>query len=569
MSSYDTTLDEIRDRIDIVDLISEYVHLKKTGQNWRGLCPFHTEKTPSFTVSPAKQIYHCFGCGNGGDIFTFLVRYENLAFPEALRMLAKRAGVTLRVSQKDPVKTGEKEILLNMHKDALVFFQQNLEKNTKATGYLKGRGIDSDVRKLFSLGYALNSWNGLLNYLTRKGYKPDAIKRSGLVTQGSKGLYDIFRDRIIFPIYDLKSDVIAFGGRSIDGSEPKYLNSPETPVFNKRKILYGLDRAKDSIKNTGYALFMEGYLDVITAHIYGFTNAVAPLGTAFTQEHGKLIKRFVEDVIIVFDGDEAGMKAAGNAADILLESGLNVQLLSFPGKEDPDSFLREKGKEAFQGLLENPLSIIDFLMLRKEDKRLIARKAIGTISKVPDSVLQGYYVKMLAEKLGINELFIIEELKKTRKQQRSGYKTASPGTQPRPKPLDLEVFIIKLILQLPEKSKEISDALSLEDFKDTTIRAIFKRIREGTTNFNKLLSESEAEEKDLLAEISFKADFENPDKVLEDCIKRFQENRRKILVQEIDSKIKEAELKKDFALVKRLRAKQIQVERQKLLKPGK
>ena len=498
MSSYDTTLDEIRDRIDIVDLISEYVHLKKTGQNWRGLCPFHTEKTPSFTVSPAKQIYHCFGCGNGGDIFTFLVRYENLAFPEALRMLAKKAGVTLQVSLKDPMKTGEKETLLNMHKDALTFFQQNLGKNTKATGYLRGRGIDADVQKLFSLGYALNSWNALLNYLTHKGYKPDAIKRSGLVTQSTKGLYDIFRDRIIFPIYDLKADVVAFGGRSIDGAEPKYLNSPETLIFNKRKILYGLDRAKVSIKNTGYALFMEGYLDVITAHIYGFTNAVAPLGTAFTQEHGKLIKRFVEDVIIAFDSDEAGIKAAGNAADILLESGLNVKVLSFPGKEDPDSFLRENGKEAFQDLLENPLSIIDFLMLRKGDKRLIARKAIGTISKVPDRVLQGYYVKMLAEKLGINELFIIEELKKTRKQQRSGYKTVSPGTQSRPKPSDLEVFIIKLILQLPEKSKEISDALSLEDFKDTTIRAIFKRIREGTTNFNELLSESEEEEKDQI-----------------------------------------------------------------------
>ena len=226
--------------------------------------------------------------------------------------------------------TGEKATLLNMHRDAARFFQQSLAKNSKAGDYLRGRGIGSDIQEMFSLGYAVNSWNALLTHLTHKGYKTETIRKAGLANQGSKGTYDTFRDRIVFPICDFKGDVVAFGGRSIDGSEPKYLNSPETTIFNKRRVLYGLDRARNSIKQAGYALLMEGYLDVITAHIHGFSNSVAPLGTALTQEQGKLIKRFTENATIVFDSDQAGIKAAKNAANVLLESGLNVEVLSVP-----------------------------------------------------------------------------------------------------------------------------------------------------------------------------------------------------------------------------------------------
>ena len=216
MPSYDSALEEIKARVDIVDLISEYVHLKQAGQNWKGLCPFHTEKTPSFTVSPAKQIYHCFGCGNGGDIFTFIVRYENISFPEALGILAKKAGVTLKESRKGTMGTGEKETLLNMHRDATRFFQQSLAKNSKAGDYLRGRGIGSDIQEMFSLGYAVNSWNALLTHLTHKGYKTETIRKAGLANQGSKGTYDTFRDRIVFNICYFKGDVVDFGCRSID-----------------------------------------------------------------------------------------------------------------------------------------------------------------------------------------------------------------------------------------------------------------------------------------------------------------------------------------------------------------
>ncbi len=560
MPAYDSSLEEIKDRIDIVDLISEYVNLKKAGQNWKGLCPFHTEKTPSFTVSPAKQIYHCFGCGSGGDIFTFLVKYENMTFPEVLNVLAKKAGVTLRTSQGSPAKSGEKEVLFNMHRDTLSFFSQQLTRNVKASEYLGSRGISEKYRQTFSVGYAPKSWNALLSYLTRQGYKPEIIKKAGLAAQGSKGFYDAFRDRIMFPIYDLKGDVSAFGGRSIDGSEPKYLNSPETLIFNKRKVLYGLNLARDAIKETGSVLLMEGYMDVITAHIYGFSNAVAPLGTALTQEQGKLIKRFTEDVIIVFDSDGAGKKAAKNASGILLESGLNVKILAVPDNEDPDSYLRKNGREAFQNLTENPLSIVDFFMRQKGDKRLLAREALETISRITDKILQGTYIRALSEKLDVGESYVREEFQKIKKQVQSGYRRPAPAGKQYSKPPDLEIFIFKLILQLPGKSKEIIGELASDDFKNPVMKSIFSNLQAGWNDLSELLSRCNEEERTILTKVSLMDDFEDPDKVLSDCLKRVLVNRHDLLVRDLDKKIKEAESKKDSAL----RNKLLQ-ERQKLI----
>lgn len=554
MPSYDDIREEIKSRVDIVDLVSDYLSLKKTGQNWKGLCPFHAEKTPSFTVSPAKQIYHCFGCGSGGDIFSFLVNYENLTFNEALKALAKRAGVTLKPSQKSDVKAGEKEALYNVHNDALVFFKQNLAKNPEAIAYLKKRGIESDAQKLFEIGYASKSWDALLTYLKRKGYAPEIMKKAGLITQGAKGSYDTFRERIIFPIHDLKGDVIAFGGRAVNGSEPKYLNSPETLIFNKRGVLYGLNRAKYSIKDTGKILLMEGYIDVITAHMQGFANTVAPLGTAFTVEHGRLIKRFTENVILVFDGDKAGVKATKSAASVLLESGLNVRILSLPDKEDPDSFIRMRGREAFAALLENPLSIVDFFMIHESDKSLIRREALDAISKMPDG--QGEYVRMLSERLGVNESFIIEDLKKIKKRPAAVYnnKLESVVTEQRhkPKPQD-EVFIIKLLLHLPDEIERVSAELSSDYFDDNTTMSIYIKITEGFTDFNDLMAQCKSdEEKDFLTRVSLREDLDNPQKQLDDCIARLKGRKRKMRLDELQIRIKDAELKKDSNLRKTL-----------------
>lgn len=562
MPSHDNALEEIKDRIDIVDLISEYVHLKKAGQNWKGLCPFHTEKTPSFTVSPAKQIFHCFGCGSGGDIFTFLTKYETLTFPEALSILAKKAGVTLKASQGPSVRAGEKEVLLNIHKDAAGFFRQNLMKNAKALNYLKARGIDDKACETFSIGYAPRSWNALLNYLSRKGYKPEAVKKAGLAVQGQKGVYDTFRDRILFPIYDLKGDAVAFGGRSIDGSEPKYLNSPETPIFNKRKVLYGLDRAKDTVKKGGNALFMEGYMDVITAHLHGFSNAVAPLGTALTPEHGKLIKRFTEEVVVVFDSDQAGVKAAKKAAGILLESGLGVKILSVPDNEDPDSFLREKGKDAFEKLLSSPLSIVDFFVRHGGQKHIVADEIFEVVSRMPNEILQEEYLTELSERIKVDEKRVRERFRKKLDKQRSGHKRQQPEAVVKPASRSAhEEYLIKLLLQVPEKVSDISGKLSAEDFKDDMLRGIFTKIKGGSAELNDLISQCEEEERDFLAKTSLEPGFEDTEKVFADCIRQIEKNKREILKKELQYKMKEAESRKDFALVKKL-----QTEMQQLLK---
>lgn len=564
MSLNDNTLEEIKSRVDIVDLISDYVSLKKSGQNWKGLCPFHTEKTPSFTVSPAKQIYHCFGCGSGGDIFSFLLKYENLTFPEALGTLAKRAGVTLKASKKSTAAAGEKEQLLGMHKDALSFFMQSLKKNPGAIEYLKRRGIDSRAQALFSLGYAPKSWDSLMKFLQKKGYKAETINKAGLAVHGQKGFYDTFRDRIIFPIYDLKGDVIAFGGRTIDGSEPKYLNSPETLIFNKRKVLYGLNLARDSIKKTGYALFVEGYMDVITVRLNGFSNAVAPLGTALTPEHGKLIKRFTEDAILAFDSDASGIRAAKGAAGILLESGLNVKVIVFPGEDDPDSFLENKGKEAFTKLLKHSLSIVDFLTMQDMDKHLLARDVLEIIAKVPSKVLQGIYIKALSEKLNVGESYVREEFQRIRNQPGTGLRKSSSKALPRQdkRPMD-EMYMIKLLLQLPDKAEDISGAISEGHFRYAPAREVFEKIKGGTADLNELLSKCDSRGKDFLTETSLIDDFDDPYKAIRDCVKRLKSKRRSILLSELPRKIKEAEDKKDIKLLRKLQTEHCEILKSK------
>ena len=564
MSLNDGTLEEIKSRVDIVDLISDYLSLKKSGQNWKGLCPFHTEKTPSFTVSPAKQIYHCFGCGSGGDIFSFLLKYENLTFPEALGTLAKRAGVTLKEFKKSTTKAGEKETLLSMHKDALSFFMQSLKKNPGAVEYLKRRRIDYRTQELFSLGYAPKSWDSLMKFLQKKGYKAETINKAGLLVRGQKGFYDTFRDRIIFPINDLKGDVVAFGGRTINGSEPKYLNSPETIIFNKGKVLYGLNFARDSIKKTGYALFVEGYMDVIAVSSNGFPNTVASMGTALTPEHGKLIKRFTENAILAFDSDASGIRAAKSAAGILLESGINVKVIVFPGEDDPDSFLGNNGKEAFAKLLKHPLSIVDFLTMQDRDKHLLAREVLEVIAKVPNKVLQGVYIKALSEKLNVGESYVMEEFQSIRKQPGAGIRKTSSKALPGQdkKPMD-EVYVIKLLLQLPDKAEDISGSISEGHFGYAPAREVFKKIKGGSADLNELLSKCDSREKDFVTETSLLDDFDDPNKAIRDCVKRLKSNRRSILSYELQRRIKEAEDKKDITLLRRLQSEHCEILKSK------
>ncbi len=363
-------IEEIKNAADIVEVVSDYVLLKKTGKNYSGLCPFHTEKDASFTVSPAKQIFHCFGCNTGGNVFNFLIRHDGVSFPEAVRLLARRYGIDLperKMSQAMREQISEREKLLAINRMAMDYYHWNLLHESygkQAMAYLKKRAMAPSIIDRFQLGYARDAWDGLRNYLQNKRVPVELIEKSGLVIprKSGTGYYDRFRERIVFPIYNLNKQVVGFGGRVLDESLPKYLNSPETPVYSKSKSLYGLHLARNKCRETRTVYIVEGYFDLLALHQYGVENAGATLGTALTTEHIHMIKGFAEKVILVFDGDDAGIQASLRSVGIFIEKGMQARVMLLPKGHDPDSFMRKYGLEAFKALAAKSRSVIMFIM---------------------------------------------------------------------------------------------------------------------------------------------------------------------------------------------------------------
>ncbi|HEX6081167.1 MAG TPA: DNA primase, partial [Methylomirabilota bacterium] len=366
-------LDEIRSRVDIVEIVGQVVKLKRAGENWKGLCPFHTEKTPSFTVNPKRNIYHCFGCGAGGDAFSFLMRQDRVAFPEAVRALADRAGVTLpEAGGRSPEADGKLEALRRVMALAAEFYVTALWERggEKGRAYLEQRGVDPEVARRFGLGYAPEGWNSLLSVMARHGIGEDLVVQAGLALprQNQPGFYDRFRGRLLFSIRDVQGRVVAFGGRALSGEEPKYLNSPETALYVKGQMLYALDLARAGMRDRGRAILVEGYLDCLMAHQHGFTETVAALGTAFTPAQLGLLRRHAEEVIALFDADAAGQKAASRIEEMLSDTpdiqdlgwsvsrtgsfdragALSVKVAVLPAGHDPDSLLRAEGADALR-----------------------------------------------------------------------------------------------------------------------------------------------------------------------------------------------------------------------------
>ena len=348
----DDIVEEVRSRNDIVDVISSYVKLQRKGSSYFGLCPFHNEKSPSFSVSPTKQMYYCFGCGAGGNVFTFVMEYENYTFPEALKMLADRAGISLpeqEYSEEAKKQRDKKTAVLELNKTAAKYFYCMLRspQGARAMQYLKDRGLSDDTIKRFGLGYAGSYSDALYRYLKKQGTSDQLLKESGLMQVNEKqGMYDKFWNRVMFPIMDVNNKVIGFGGRVMGDGKPKYLNSPETIIFDKSRNLYGLNFARTSKKR--YLLVCEGYMDVISMHQAGFTNAVASLGTALTSQHASLLKRYTDEVILTYDSDEAGIRAALRAIPLLKTAGISTRVLHMEPYKDPDEFIKALGTEAFQ-----------------------------------------------------------------------------------------------------------------------------------------------------------------------------------------------------------------------------
>ncbi|HRT67855.1 MAG TPA: DNA primase, partial [Bacteroidota bacterium] len=357
---------EILERSDIVEIISESVFLKKVGKNFVGLCPFHSEKTPSFNVSQEKKIYKCFGCGRSGNVFTFLMENNGMTFREAMNYLAKRYGIAIDTTQENKEKKSKQEDILNVMEEATNYYQSLLKKKSGAScrEYFEKRGISQQTIEEFRLGYSPDSFNETSNYLRSKGYSDEILLDAGLLVQNEKGnLYDRFRGRAMFPITDIFGRVIAFGARLIsdDKSQPKYINSPQTMLYDKSSVLYGLSQAKSQIINKKEAILVEGYMDVITMHQWGYKNAVASSGTSLTAEQLKLLSRYTKNLNILYDADEAGQNAAERAIEIALQQEFDISIITLPEGEDPDSILREQGPNAFRKYLDGKLNFIEFL----------------------------------------------------------------------------------------------------------------------------------------------------------------------------------------------------------------
>lgn len=421
----DEIIEEIRTSIDIVDVISEYVTLKKGGRNYFGLCPFHNEKSPSFSVSQEKQIYHCFGCSEGGNAISFIMKVENITFTEAIEILAKRARIELPeadISDDLKKKNNLKEKIYELNVEAARFYHQNLVSpaGKYAEEYLVKRGLNQNTIKKFGLGYSLDQWDSLNKYLLSKGFSQDLIIKAGLAKK-SKGnsIFDVFRDRIIFPIIDVKGKVIGFGGRTTKDAMPKYLNSAETLVFNKSRNLYCLNIAKNS--NDRKIIIVEGYMDAISLYQFGINNAVASLGTALTENQAKLMSKYCDEVIIAYDSDTAGQAATIRGMEILNDAGLNVKILQMPEGKDPDEYIRKFGVEKFKGLINNSKTFIQFKMdmLRAQininsldGKITFLNKMSEILSKIDNVIERDAYIKILSNQTGISEDSINAQINK-------------------------------------------------------------------------------------------------------------------------------------------------------------
>ncbi len=411
-------LSEIRARTDIVEVVSGYVQLKQSGNTYKGLCPFHTEKTPSFTVSREKQLFYCFGCGAGGDVFSFVMKIENMGFRDAARMLAERAGVALVEDESPQAKAvrEKRRRLYDCMETACRYYQSvfaNSKEAQKARSYVKQRGLSEDTVKRFRLGYAPNAWDSTLLALQSKGFSHEELVSAGLIisSKSGKGYYDRFRGRVMFPITDVSGKVIGFGGRVLDGSEPKYLNSPETQLFLKGRTVYGLAVAKDSIRRKSKAVSVEGYTDAIMCHHFGFTNVVATLGTALTIEQAETVSRYASEVIIAYDADSAGEAATLRGMDILQQVGASVKVAVLPVGEDPDSILRKHGREAWAKVLEDAKPLIDYKLylivsrtdIFKLDERVrAAKEAARVLAGVESDIERMEYAEKAARMLNVS-----------------------------------------------------------------------------------------------------------------------------------------------------------------------
>jgi DNA primase len=568
----DSKIEEIKSRVDIVELTSEYLTLKKTGRNFIGLCPFHQEKTPSFTVNREKQIFYCFGCGEGGNAITFLMKIADKTFPEAIKDLAEKTGVVLppRFSGKESrQKDSLKEDITNLNLRAAQQFTRNLfsPAGKVAREYLQNRGISDETIKQFRLGYAPDTWRSLTDHIEGSGLSLKLAEQAGLVIAGKEGgFYDRFRGRLIFPIENITGEIVAFGGRILEKGEPKYLNSPESPIYIKGKNLYGLNKAKEEIRKKGFALIVEGYFDLISLWNAGIGNVVATLGTALTREHLELLRRYTLEVVALFDPDEAGKKALDRSLELFLSMRMRARALILPEGCDPDDYVKKYGKDKLDELIANAPAISDYYIENVlgggktfEENRDIVKPAMEFISKIGDEIEKNLFIKRVAEKLGIAQELLKKEIHKKDVQLKpkggSQKQTIDPHIDP------VEVHLIRFLLEYPQKTAYVESEKVFDFFLHPELKSLGEKIVEaykllGFIDINVILS---ADGDRPLREKIYKLSIEAPptddtmvEKNFTDTIRRIKEKWYKEQKRQVQFKLSQAQESGDKDLSNKL-----------------
>ena len=568
----DDVLRSIRERIDLVELVGAYVALKRTGRNAVGLCPFHADKRPSFTVSPSKQLFHCFGCGAGGDLFRFVMQRESIGFPEAVQLLARKAGIPLPDRAEDGVDR-RRQALYDIHAAAADHFRRKLSGRggEAARRYLHERRLAPETLEAFGLGYAASSWDDLSAALLAKGWTAAQLEEAGVIVPRASGggWYDRFRHRVICPIRDVHRNVVAFGGRVLDDTLPKYLNSPDTPLFNKGRHLFGLDRAREAVASTGTLVVVEGYFDVMATHQAGCVNVVATLGTALTPAHLDAIRRLVTRVVLVFDPDPAGVRAALRTVDLFAPLDLRVDVASLPGGKDPDRLVVEEGADAFRAVLEASRPLIAFVLdqmappgdYRSVDaKKAAAARAIPVLAALANAIERDHYRGWLADRLQVSDASLRDALAGHRSRDRSGaegVRRAPPArplapSSPRPR---AELVVAAALVQGRLGLGRVR-ALGTSAFTDPVLREVAELVCSSAASEGPLdaspvsastvwaLAEGREDAARAIAELAvFGWADEEADKEVDDCVTEMEIRCLDVRMQDITRTITELELK--------------------------
>ncbi len=553
-------IEEIRNRSNIVELVSEFVTLKKTGRNYVGLCPFHTEKTPSFSVNPEKQICYCFGCGEGGNELSFLMKVQNISFPEAARKLAERRGIDIperHATEGEKTRASARAGLVKVNRLAQSFFADNYasQRGRSARDYLLQRGMSETTVERFSLGYAPPGWRNLKDYLEASGVPERLLRESGLIIYRDDGKsYDRFRERLIFPIESVGGDIIGFGGRQLGQGEPKYLNSPETPLYTKGDNLYGLFRTRDDIRTRDFVIMVEGYFDVLSLWNAGITNVVATLGTALTRRQVTLIGRYTRNVVLLYDSDEGGRGAVERSIPLFLEAGISATVVELPEGSDPDDYVRNQGREALEARILRASPLVDYYIDRiMKDRDVLdgganlARETVAFIKTISDVIQRNLFIKRCAEKLGLDQKVIKDEVNR----ESAKREPASPARRSGSALDPVEIHLVHLMIEFPHLIPVVRESGIVSYCFDPVLGELASRVatlyeQKGSVSLAEVMNDySESTVTERLLELAL---GESPDAVivermLRDTIKKiktrwYRERHRNLKQQLIEAREK-------------------------------